>query len=210
MKKSKLKHIIKEEIRKVLSENEFESFLNSLNIDTNKNNPLDRGIDIGSDVTVIKYGQGVVTDIDSKNKKYTVKTGKGEVIVPFQFVQPIKVIGEDFQLLRKIKELEKEHNIYYKNFVRNLVSSNEEDFKNEKWKISSITEFYLNVGQQMWDMFKKNYEYITHSDEFEDLFLDILGKLKQIQNLDNGINEDLNNLVQAYEKIGDKIDAGAY
>ena len=210
MKKSKLKQIIKEEIRKVLSENEFESFLNSLNIDTNKNNPLDRGIDIGSDVTVIKYGQGVVTDIDSKNKKYTVKTGKGEVIVPFQFVQPIKVIGEDFQLLRKIKELEKEHNIYYKNFVRNLVSSNEEDFKNEKWKISSITEFYLNVGQQMWDMFKKNYEYITHSDEFEDLFLDILGKLKQIQNLDNGINEDLNNIVQAYEKIGDKIDAGAY
>jgi hypothetical protein len=208
MKKSELRQIIKEEIHKVLNETEFESFLNSLNINIDTNKTLDRGIDIGSDVTVIKYGQGVITDIDSENEKYTVKTDRGEVKVPFQFVQPIKVVGEDFKLLKKIKELEKEHNTYYKNFVRNLVSSKEEDFKDERWKISSIAEFYLDLGQQMWDMIKENYEYITHSDEFEDLFLDILGELKHIQNLDNGINEDLNDLVQAYEKIGDKIGAG--
>jgi hypothetical protein len=208
MKKSKLRQIIKEEIHKVLNENEFESFLNSLNIETDQTKSSDRGIDIGSDVTVIKYGQGVVTDVDDKNKKYTVKTSKGEVTVPFQFVQPIKVAGEDFKLLKKIKELEKEHKVYYKNFVSNLVSSNEEDFNNEKWKISSIAEFYLNVGQQLWNMIKENYEYIIYSDEFENLFIDILTGLKRIQNLDNGMNENLNDLVQAYEKIGAKIGAG--
>jgi hypothetical protein len=208
MKKSQLRQIIKEEIHKVLNENEFESFLNSLNIDVNKSKSSDRGIDIGSDVTVIKYGQGVVTDVDDENEKYSVKTSRGIVKVPFQFVQPIKVVDEDFKLLDKIQELEKEHKTYYKNFVSNLVSSNEEDFKDEAWKISSIAEFYLNIGQQMWDMIKENYEYITHSDEFEDLFLDILNELKQIQNLDNGMNEDLNYIIQAYEKIGDKIGAG--
>jgi hypothetical protein len=208
MKKSELKQIIREEIHKVLNENEFESFLNSLNIDVNKSKSPDRGIDIGSDVTVIKYGQGVVTDVDDENEKYSVKTSRGIVKVPFQFVQPIKVVDEDFKLLDKIQELEKEHKTYYKNFVSNLVSSNEEDFKDEAWKISSIAEFYLNIGQQMWDMIKENYEYITHSDEFEDLFLDILNELKQIQNLDNGMNEDLNYIIQAYEKIGDKIGAG--
>ena len=36
MKKSQLRQIIKEEIHRVLNENEFESFLNSLNIDTSK------------------------------------------------------------------------------------------------------------------------------------------------------------------------------
>jgi hypothetical protein len=208
MKKSELKQIIREEIHKVLNENEFESFLNSLNIDVNKSKSPDRGIDIGSDVTVIKYGQGVVTDVDDENEKYSVKTSRGIVKVPFQFVQPIKVVDEDFKLLDKIQELEKEHKTYYKNFVSNLVSSNEEDFKDEAWKISSIAEFYLNIGQQMWDMIKENYEYITHSDEFEDLFLDILNELKQIQNLDNRMNEDLNYIIQAYEKIGDKIGAG--
>jgi len=208
MKKSELKQIIREEIHKILNENEFESFLNSLNIDVTKSKSSDRGIDIGSDVTVIKYGQGVVTDVDDENEKYSVKTSRGIVKVPFQFVQPIKVVDEDFKLLDKIQELEKEHKTYYKNFVSNLVSSNEEDFKDEAWKISSIAEFYLNIGQQMWDMIKENYEYITYSDEFEDLFLDILNELKQIQNLDNRMNEDLNYIIQAYEKIGDKIGAG--
>ena len=61
---------------------------------------------------------------------------------------------------------------------------------------------------QMWDMFKENYDYITHSDEFEDLFLDILGMLKTFQKYDKGMNDDLDNIIQIYEKIGDKIGAG--
>jgi hypothetical protein len=207
MKKSELKQIIKEEIQKVLRENDFQSFLNSLNIDVNKT-PLDRGIDIGSDVTVIKYGQGTITDINDKTKQYTVKTSRGEVTVPFQFVQPIKVVGEDFKLLKQIKQLEKEHKVYYKNFIGGLDSSSEENFSTEKWKLSSIAEFYLNIGQQMWNMIKENYNYITHSDEFEDLFVDILNTLKNLQNKDNGINDDLNRIIQAYEKIGNKINAG--
>lgn len=211
MKKSQLRQIIKEEIHRVLNENEFESFLNSLNIDTSKKS-LDRGIDIGSDVAVIGSGPGVVIDIDDINKKYTVKTSKGEKKVPFNFVQPIKVTGEDFKLLKQIKGLEKEHKQFVRTFISNLADFNssnyEEDFKNEQWKLSNISKFYLDLGQQMWDMFKENYDYITHSDEFEDLFLDILGMLKTFQKFDKGMNDDLDNIVQAYEKIGDKIGAG--
>lgn len=206
-----LKEIAKTQ-SKQLNENEFESFLNSLNIDVNKDNPLDRGIDIGSDVAVIKHGQGVITDIDSKNKKYTVKIGKGEVIVPFQFVQPIKITGEDFEILRDIEKLEKEHKTYLKTFISNLADFNSsnyrEDFQGEKWKLNSIAKFYLEVGQQLWNMFKQNNEYVTHSDEFEDLFIDISILLNTLYKVDNGENEDLKNVVLAYKKIGEKIGAG--
>jgi hypothetical protein len=207
MKKSELRQLIREEISKILNEDEFESFLNSLNIHTDKKS-LDRGIDIGSDVAIIGIGPGVVVDIDDVNKKYTVETGKGEKIVPFKWVQPIKAMDTDSKLLKKIKELEQEHKIYYKNFVKNLISSNKEDFKNERWKISSIADFYLSIGQQMWDMIKENYEYIIHSDEFEDLFFIILRELKLIQRLDNEMNDDLNHIIKAYEKIGDEIGGG--
>ena len=211
MKKSQLRQIIKEEIHRVLNENEFESFLNSLNIGISQKTS-DRGIDIGSDVAVIKYGQGVVVDIDDENQKYVVNTSKGKVTVPFNFVQPIKVTGEDFKLLKQIKELEKEHKQFVRTFISNLADFNssnyEEDFKDEQWKLSSIAKFYLDLGQQMWDMFKENYDYITHSDEFEDLFLDILGMLKTFQKYDKGMNDDLDNIIQIYEKIGNKIGAG--
>ena len=212
MKKIQLKNLIREEIRKVLNENEFESFLQSLNIDTSKDTHSDRGIDIGSDVTVIKHGQGVVTDVDSKNKKYTVKVSKGNVVVPFQFVQPIKITGEDFKLLNAIKKLEKEHKSYVKTFISNLAnfkSSNyRDDFQDEKWKLNSIAKFYLEIGQQLWDMFKQNKEYIIHSDEFEDLFIDISILLDTLYKVDNGANKDLENVVLAYKKIGKKIGAG--
>lgn len=211
MKKSQLRQIIKEEIHRVLNENEFESFLNSLNIGISQKTS-DRGIDIGSDVAVIKYGQGVVVDIDDENQKYVVNTSKGKVTVPFNFVQPIKVTGEDLKLLKQIKELEKEHKQFVRTFISNLADFNssnyKEDFKDEQWKLSSIAKFYLDLGQQMWDMFKENYDYITHSDEFEDLFLDILGMLKTFQKYDKGMNDDLDNIIQIYEKIGDKIGAG--
>ena len=195
MKKSQLRQIIKEEIHRVLNENEFESFLNSLNIGISQKTS-DRGIDIGSDVAVIKYGQGVVVDIDDENQKYVVNTSKGKVTVPFNFVQPIKVTGEDFKLLKQIKELEKEHKQFVRTFISNLADFNssnyEEDFKDEQWKLSSIAKFYLDLGQQMWDMFKENYDYITHSDEFEDLFLDILGMLKTFQKYEDRKSTRLN------------------
>jgi len=158
MKKSELRKIIKEEIQKVLNENEFESFLNSLNISVDKSKELDRGIDIGSDVTVIKYGQGT----------------------------------------------------YIRSFISNAADPNqkEEDFKDERWKLSSIADFYLGIGRQMWNMFKENEEYIIHSDEFEDLFLEILNVLRTLQKFDQGMNEDLEDIIRVYEKIGDKIGAG--
>ena len=44
----------------------------------------------GSNVAVIKYGPGVITDIDEKNKQYTVKllSTKKEIKVRFNDVQP--------------------------------------------------------------------------------------------------------------------------
>ena len=210
MKKSELRQIIKEEIQKVLNENEFESFLNSLNISVDKSKELDRGIDIGSDVAVIGHGPGVVIDIDEKNKKYTVDVKKGKVTVPFAFVQPVKTVGEDFKLLKKIKELDKESKTYIRSFISNAADPNqkEEDFKDERWKLSSIADFYLGIGRQMWNMFKENEEYIIHSDEFEDLFLEILTVLRTLQKFDQGMNEDLEDIIRVYEKIGDKIGAG--
>ena len=212
MKKSELKQFIKEEIHKVLKENEFDSFLNSLGF-TPSSTHSDRGIDIGSDVAVIGSGPGIVIDVDEENKKYIVKTDDGEKEVPFKFVQPIKIQhANDDSLLKRIKELEKEHKQFVKFFISNLANFNSsnyrEDFKNEQWKISKIADFYLELGQQMWEMFKENYEYITHSDEFEDLFIDILFMLKRFKKFDEGRNDELVTLVQSYEKIGDKLGAG--
>jgi len=219
MKKSELRQIIKEEINKTLNENEFESFLNSLNISVTPYGKSDRGIDIGSDVAVIGEGPGVVIDVDEKGKKYTVDLGKKTKVVPFQFVQPIntnqfskKQRTERDNLLNQIKELTKEHKQYVKTFVGNLAdftgSRYRADFKDEKWKLNSIAEFYLDLGKQLWNMFKVDNEYITHSDEFEDLFLDIIYLLQSLYKVDKGENEDLVNIVMAYRKIGDKIGAG--
>jgi len=212
LKMQKLAGLITEsQYKKIINENEFESFLNSLNINTDQPSKSDRGIDIGSDVTVIKYGQGVVTDIDEENEKYTVETSRGEVKVPFAFVQPIKVTGEDFELLAQIKELEKEHKNYLKNFISSLAEFNsanyEEDFKDERWKLTSIAKFYLEIGEQMWDMCKQNREYITHSDEFEDLFLEISRLLENLYKMDGGMNEDLEHITLAYRNLGKKIGA---
>ena len=220
MKRSQLKQLIKEEIFKVLKENEFDSFLNSLGI-TLPPPHLDRGIDIGSDVAVIGLGPGIVIDVDEENKKYTVKTSKGEKKVPFNFVQPINPVHPtktqnttDPSLLERIKKLEKEHKQFVKVFVSNLAHFNgsnyREDFKSEQWKIPKIAEFYLDLGQQLWDMFKEDYNYITHSDEFEDLFLDILYMLKQFRKFDEGRYDELDTLVQSYEKIGDRLGAGTF
>jgi hypothetical protein len=219
MKKSELKQLIKEEIKRALNENEFESFLNSLNISVAPSKNLDRGIDIGSDVAVIGEGPGVVIDIDEKGKKYTVDLGKKTKVVPFQFVQPIntnqfskKQRSERDNLLNQIKQLTKEHKQYVKTFIGNLADFNSPrykvDFKDEKWKLGSIADFYLDLGKQLWNMFKVDDEYITHSDEFEDLFLDILYILQSLYKIDRGENEDLENIVMAYRKIGDKIGAG--
>ena len=49
---------------------------------------------------------------------------------------------------------------------------------------------------------------MLHSDEFEELFLEILGDLKVINKLDKNSNKELVSLVKAYEKIGDIIGAG--
>jgi hypothetical protein len=49
---------------------------------------------------------------------------------------------------------------------------------------------------------------ISIDDEFEELFLEILGDLKVINKLDKNSNKELVSLVKAYEKIGDIIEAG--
>ena len=113
---------------------------------------------------------------------------------------------------RDIKKLEKEHKMYLKTFISNLANFNSsnyrEDFQDEKWKLSSIAKFYLEIGEQLWNMFKQNNEYVTHSDEFEDLFIDISTLLNTLYKVDKGENEDLKNIVLAYKKIGKKIGAG--
>jgi hypothetical protein len=117
--------------------------------------------------------------------------------------------------LNSLRQLIKEeHKQFVKTFISNLTSFNSsnyaEDFKDEQWKIPRIADFYLDLGQQMWDMLKENYDYITHSDEFEDLFLDILYMLKRFRKYDEGRYDELDTLVQSYEKIGDKLGAGTF
>ena len=59
----------------------------------------------------------------------------------------------------------------------------------------------------MWDMCKQNREYITHSDEFEDLFLEISRLLENLYKMDGGMNEDLEHITLAYRNLGKKIGA---
>ena len=203
MKVSRLKQIIKEEITRALKESEFDEFLNSLNIKLTPSSKPSTGLDVGSQVTVVGKGPGEIVYVDDDKQEYIVLlalNGK-DVKVPFQFVQPVETLRVDKDLLSRIKELEKEHRNYKRMFVGDTNS-----FEGEVWKLGSIAEFYLEMGREMWDMFRKDYDYVTHSDEYEDLFLDILRLLKRLQQ--QGENENLDKVVTAYEKIGDRLGSG--
>lgn len=203
MKVSRLKQIIKEEITRALKESEFDQFLNSLNIKLTPSSKPSTGLDVGSQVTVLGKGPGEIVYVDDDKQEYTVLlalNGK-DVRVPFQLVRPVETLKVDKDLLSRIKELEKEHRNYKRMFVGDTNS-----FEGEVWKLGSIAEFYLEMGREMWDMFRENYEYVTHSDEYEDLFLDILRLLKRLQQ--EGENENFDKVVTAYEKIGDRLGSG--
>jgi hypothetical protein len=203
MKVSRLKQIIKEEIIRALKESEFDQFLNSLNIKLTPSSKPSTGLDVGSKVTLPGKGPGEIVYVDDDKQEYTVLlalNGK-DVRVPFQLVRPVETLKVDKDLLSRIKELEKEHRNYKRMFVGSTNS-----FEGEVWKLGSIAEFYLEMGREMWDMFRENYEYVTHSDEYEDLFLDILRLLKRLQQ--EGENENLDKVVTAYEKIGDRLGSG--
>ena len=195
---------------KILREENFKDFLNSLNIDTTDEEEED-GIEIGDDVATMK-GQGTVVDIDTKNKTYTVDIGKNRpYVTPFVSVRKLKnAIKADYLLISDINELEAEHKAFQKNFV-NLDFRGQnayEDFKSEYWKLSKICDFYLELGQKLWNMIKQNRQFIEHSDEFEDLFFQVTNFLVSLQKLDKGQNEDLNTLVEAFGRLGRKIGAG--
>jgi hypothetical protein len=197
---------------KLLREDDYQDFLNSLNIDTSDVKD-DSAIEIGDSVATVR-GQGTVIDIDNEKKMYTVDMGKDKPFVtPFGGVKkPEGYVESDYMLISDINELEQEHKSFLKNFV-NLdfdLSNIENDFKDEYWKLTKICDFYLEIGKKMWKMFKQNPDFIESSDEFEDLFLDILKVLKTLQNLDKNQNEELNILVSSYEQIGEKLGAGAF
>jgi hypothetical protein len=213
LKMQKLAGLITEGQYQKLVENDFESFLNSLNISSSPEQSEDE-IDIGTSVAVMGHGIrfGTVVGIDDKNKIYTVsfEGSKENIKAPFDKVNPVaSPIKVDSDLLEKIEDLKQEHRYYLKNFISNLSdfrSSNyEQDFADERWKLNSVAEFYLDLGKQMWDMFKQNKEYIEHSDEFSDLFIEISQLLSQLHMYDKGANEDFENVYLAYKKIGDRI-----
>jgi len=213
LKMQKLAGLITENQYQKLVENDFKSFLNTLNIDSSSEQSEDE-IDIGTNVSVMGHGIrfGTVVGIDDENKIYTVsfEGSKKDIKVPFNSVNPVaSPIKVDDDLLEKIEELKQEHKFYLKNFISNLAdfrSSNyEQDFADERWKLNSIAEFYLDLGKQMWDMFKQNKEYIEYSDEFADLFIEISQLLSKLYTLDKGANEDFENVYLAYKKIGDRI-----
>ena len=105
MKKSQLKQLIKEEIHKIISEDYLDDLLNSIeNFDPND---ASKGIDIGSNVAVIKHGAGNIIDIDNKKKTYKVKLlgSKKEIDVPFGMVQAT-FLPKELPLL-VLNELEK-------------------------------------------------------------------------------------------------------
>jgi hypothetical protein len=213
LKMQKLAGLITESQYQKLVENDFKLFLNTLNIDSSSEQSEDE-IDIGTNVSVMGHGIrfGTVVGIDDENKIYTVsfEGSKKDIKVPFNSVNPVaSPIKVDDDLLEKIEELKQEHKFYLKNFISNLAdfrSSNyEQDFADERWKLNSIAEFYLDLGKQMWDMFKQNKEYIEYSDEFADLFIEISQLLSKLYTLDKGANEDFENVYLAYKKIGDRI-----
>ena len=192
----------------LLKEMNMDSLLNSIN----SFDPSDTegGINIGSNVAVIKYGPGVVVDIDDEKEEYTVKlnlNGK-EIKIPFAFAQPANLPKElPISVLNTIEEIANEHQNFRRNVVGNLLSSDEEEFNYERWKLSNIINFYFDLGKQLWDICKQYPKEVLYNDEFEELFMDILGDLVTLSKLDQQQDEDLNKLVRAYRKIGDIIGA---
>jgi hypothetical protein len=209
MKKSQLKQLIKEEIRKIISEDYLDNLLNSIeNFDPNDTS---KGIDIGSNVAVIKYGAGTIIDINDNNKTYKIKLldSKKEIEVPFGMVQATSLNKElPVSVLNKLEKLNKEYLQYKKFNIKNLLMNNPEEFYTEKWKLEDIVQFCTELGQKMWDIAKQNPKDVLYSDEFEDLFFLILNDLVKLKKLDKGENENLINLTQAYSKIGNIIGAG--
>ena len=193
----------------LLRENDIDSLLNS--ISSFNPNDSESGINIGSNVAVIKYGAGQIVDIDEENEEYTVKLliNKKEIKVPFAFVQPATLPEElPIKIQNQIEELRKEHEVFRRNVIGNLLSSDEEEFEMERWKLSGIVDFYFDLGKQLWDICKQYPQTVIYNDEFEELFLDILGDIVTLNRLDQEQNEDLNKLIRAYKRIGDIIGAG--
>jgi hypothetical protein len=193
----------------LLKENDINSLLNSIN--SFNPNDAEGGLNIGSNVAVIKHGAGQIVDIDEDNEEYTVKllSNKKEIKVPFAFAQPTNLPEElPTGVLNQIEELGNEYNVFRRNVIGNLLSSNEEDdFSTEKYKLPGIIDFYFDMGKQLWNICKQHPDTVTHSDEFEDLFIDILNDIVTLNKLDQEQDEDLNTLVRAYRKIGDIIGA---
>jgi hypothetical protein len=194
----------------LLKESDIDSLLSS--IGSFNPNDTEGGLNIGSNVAVIKYGAGQIVDVDDETEEYTVKllSNKKEIKVPFSFVQPANLPEElPTQVLNQIEELRGEHEIFRKNVVGNLLSSNEEedDFSMEKWKLPGIIDFYFDMGKQLWNICKQYPKTVIYSDEFEELFMDVLNDIITLNKLDKEQDEDLNKLVRAYRKISDIIGA---
>jgi hypothetical protein len=195
----------------LLKENDIENLLSSINsFDPNN---TENGINIGSNVAVIKHGPGTIIDIDDDNEMYTVKLldTKKEIQVPFRSVQPTKLPEElPVKVQNNIETLRNEYETFKKYVVGNLLTSDEEDFNYEKYKLPNIINSYFILGKQLWSICKQYPEVVLYSDEFEELFLDALNDLVTISKLDEEQDEDLNKLLVAYRKISDIIGAGVY
>ena len=193
----------------LLKEIDVDSLLNS--ISSFNPNDSEGGINIGSNVAVMKYGPGIIVNIDDEKEEYTVEllSNKKEIKVPFAFVQPANLPEElPINILSQIEELRNEYEVFRRNVIGNLLSSNEEDdFSTEKYKLPGIVDFYFDLGKQLWDICKQYPQTVIYSDEFEELFLDILGDIVILNKLDQGEDEDLNKLLRAYRRIGDIIGA---
>jgi hypothetical protein len=168
------------------------------------------GMDIGTKVAVIKYGPSVILDIDDDKKEYLIQsqqTGK-EVWVPFGMVQQTKSLEElPMKVQSQIKDLNQENIRYKRLFLDNLLS-NTEDFQYEKYKLPEVVNFYLGIGQELWNIAKQYPEAVLYDDDYEELFLNILNDLVTLSKLDGEDDEDLLQLINSYEKIGKIIGAG--
>jgi hypothetical protein len=195
----------------LLKEDNIDSLLNSIN-GFNSNDSED-GLNIGSNVSVIKYGAGTIVDIDDDNEMYIIELldTKKEIKVPFTSVQPAKLPQElPIRVQNNIENLRDEYETFKKNVVGNLLTSDKEDFNYEKYKLPNIIDSYFALGKQLWDICKQYPEAVLYNDEFEDLFLDTIDDLVTINKLDEEQDEDLNKLIIAYRKISKIIGAGVY
>jgi hypothetical protein len=203
----------------LLKENDIDSLLNSIN-GFNSNDSED-GLNIGSNVSVIKYGAGTIVDIDDDNEMYIIELldTKKEIKVPFTSVQPAKLPQElPIRVQNNIENLRDEYETFKKNVVGNLLTPDKEDmnsqihyyFNYEKYKLPNIIDSYFALGKQLWDICKQYPEAVLYNDEFEDLFLDAIDDLVTINKLDEEQDEDLNKLIIAYRKISKIIGAGVY